>query len=75
MIRKHLIAEIKSARPDEPVGVVCSTGSVDREGDTISADGWALANYARNPVVLWGHDRSALTGPIGMIEGRERGRG
>jgi HK97 family phage prohead protease len=40
-----------------------STASVDREGDTIALDGWDLASYMKNPVVLWGHDASEL--PIG----------
>lgn len=27
----------------------------DRMGDIIRQDGWDLANYKRNPVILWGH--------------------
>lgn len=38
--------------------VVASTGDVDRLGDTISVEGWYLANYKKNPVMLWGHDSS-----------------
>lgn len=33
-----------------------STAAVDRDDDTIAVDGWELANYIKNPVVLWGHD-------------------
>lgn len=33
-----------------------STESVDRDGDIISADGWELDNYKKNPVFLWAHD-------------------
>jgi HK97 family phage prohead protease len=40
-----------------------STDSVDREQDRIALAGWDLANFKRNPVVLWGHDASRL--PIG----------
>jgi HK97 family phage prohead protease len=40
-----------------------STASVDRMGDTIAIDGWHLTAYRKNPVVLYGHDSSAL--PIG----------
>jgi HK97 family phage portal protein/HK97 family phage prohead protease len=40
-----------------------STGSVDRERDTIAIAGWDLSNFKNNPVVLWGHDASRL--PIG----------
>lgn len=37
---------------------VCSDESVDRMGDIIRVDGWIMDNYMRNPVFLWGHDRS-----------------
>ena len=40
-----------------------SDNSVDRMGDTISAAGWDLTDYVRNPVALWAHDSSAP--PIG----------
>ena len=32
-----------------------SSGSVDRDNDTISPGGWKLDNYRKNPVVLFGH--------------------
>lgn len=40
-----------------------STGSVDRDHDTIDPNGWRLGEYRRNPVVLFGHD--ARQPPIG----------
>jgi HK97 family phage prohead protease len=40
-----------------------SDESVDRDGDTISIDGWDVSAYMKNPVVLYGHDYYAL--PIG----------
>lgn len=40
-----------------------STGEVDRMGDTIAVDGWKLAAFRRNPVVLWAHDGGLL--PVG----------
>jgi HK97 family phage prohead protease len=40
-----------------------STGSVDRDNDTIAVGGWKMDNYRKNPVVLWAHDYSAL--PVG----------
>ena len=56
--------------PAEPMGAddralrfTISTGTVDREQDRIALAGWDLANFQRNPVVLWGHDASRL--PIG----------
>jgi HK97 family phage prohead protease len=42
-----------------------SDGSVDRMGDCISASGWELDAYRRNPVVLWAHDSSQP--PIGKM--------
>lgn len=37
-----------------------STKSPDRQGDTIDQAGWDLANYRKNPVVLWAHDYEQL---------------
>lgn len=34
-----------------------STDCVDRGGDIVNQDGWKLANYKKNPVILWGHDQ------------------
>lgn len=64
-VRKQMIAP--AAGPD-PGGLralrfTISTGVVDREQDRIALAGWDLANFARNPVVLWGHDAERL--PIG----------
>ena len=39
-----------------PVTFVLSTDDVDRHGDVVSADGWRLEAYLRNPVLLWAHD-------------------
>lgn len=43
-----------------------STGSIDRERDTLAVSGWQLDNYRKNPTVLWAHDYSAL--PVGRAE-------
>jgi len=40
-----------------------SDESIDRDGDTISIDGWDVTNYMKNPIVLYAHDRYSL--PIG----------
>jgi hypothetical protein len=44
------------------VDVVASTDAPDRMGDIVDQS-WVLEPFARNPVVLWGHDYS--TPPIG----------
>ena len=38
------------------ISFVLSTDEVDRHGDVISADGWKLESYRKNPVFLWAHD-------------------
>lgn len=35
---------------------VASTDSIDRHGEIIDQDGWDLANFKANPVMLWAHD-------------------
>ena len=37
-----------------------SDESLDRDGDTISIDGWDVSAYMKNPVVIYGHDYSGL---------------
>ncbi len=37
---------------------VASTEAVDRQGDSISAGGWDLGNFLKNPVIPWAHDYS-----------------
>jgi HK97 family phage prohead protease len=63
-IRKQIIAAPDTIETDKrALRFTISTGSVDRERDTIAIAGWDLANFKNNPVVLWGHDASRL--PIG----------
>lgn len=45
------------------VSFVMSNATADRYGDTVQADGWKLANYKANPVLLWCHNSSAP--PVG----------
>ena len=51
-----------------PVTFVLSTDEVDRHGDVVSADGWVLDAYRRNPVLLWAHDyrRPAIGRAVGL---------
>jgi hypothetical protein len=44
--------------------VIISTEDLDRAGEIVRQDGWELANYKNNPIVLWGHDYYNL--PIGI---------
>lgn len=67
----------------EPVGTddagrkirfVFSDASVDRAGDSISADGWQTDDFMKNPVALWAHD--SYEPPIGRASnvGPESGK-
>ena len=61
VVRKQYLAEVK-AEPDGSriLTFTISDSSVDRAGDMVSIDGWELANYRKNPVVLWAHDYTSL---------------
>lgn len=54
--------EKAAVNPNEPIRFVASTEAVDRYGDIIRADGWQLASYKRNPVVLFGHQHTNIVG-------------
>lgn len=45
---------------------IASTNDVDRDGDTIQADGWVLTNFKKNPVLLWGHN--PFSPAIGIVD-------
>ncbi len=50
----------KVAGEENKYRVLASTSSIDRQGDSIDQSGWQLANYFKNPVMLWAHDYSEL---------------
>ena len=59
MLRKQFVLEEVKEAPEEgdlTLRFTISTDAVDRDKDTIAVDGWELANYLKNPVVLWAHD-------------------
>lgn len=39
-----------------------STPAIDRDKEVVSPDGMDLDQFRKNPVVLWGHDRSQIVG-------------
>jgi hypothetical protein len=66
-------AAVAEAQPGTPIRFVASTEGVARDRLTIAADGWQLANYRANPVVLWVHNYGgsgdpATARPIGRAE-------
>lgn len=65
MITKILnVIKQEMAEMDSRILSFLGTSSAeDRDADIITADGWEIDNYSKNPVFLWGHDYSQP--PIG----------
>lgn len=59
------MAEAPEQMDGRRVAYVFSDDSVARDGHTIASNGWALANFRKNPIFLWAHDANAL--PIGKV--------
>jgi HK97 family phage major capsid protein/HK97 family phage prohead protease len=55
IVRREAPASI-SIRDNRTIRFVFSDETCDRYGDIIKADGWQLANYRRNPVIIWNHN-------------------
>jgi HK97 family phage major capsid protein/HK97 family phage prohead protease len=53
---------VAKAPGSDPLEFVLSDDTVDRYGDVIEPAGWALANFRKNPIALFGHSASF---PIG----------
>ena len=64
MMRAVLPAAVNGVGDDE-VAVVISTAERARDGHELIPQGCQLANYRRNPIVLWQHDPDQ---PIGNAE-------
>lgn len=54
-IRKTYATEVKDLGENQTRFII-TTEAVDRHGDTVSADGWQVDNFMKNPVVLFAHD-------------------
>lgn len=48
------------------IGVIGSTGSIDRHGESVNPMGWLLDNFKLNPVIQWAHNYDQL--PVGKAE-------
>jgi len=55
MKKKILDVEVKEVS-DRVLEFTGSTEEQDRDGETISAEGWDLKNYKKNPVFMWAHN-------------------
>lgn len=58
VLHKGMVDDVKAegSETDRTLQFTISTASVDRDDDTIAVEGWELANFLKNPVVLWAHD-------------------
>lgn len=63
LIRVFCLGLEQAKAEDGQRPVLVSTDDVDRMGDIVEPDGIDLANYRKNPVILWAHDY--YTPPIG----------
>lgn len=64
-VKEAIAATEKAADADAGTfEVVITTENLDRYSEVIKLDGWDLAHYRANPIVLWGHDHKQL--PIGV---------
>jgi len=59
IVRKQAIANAEDLG-NRQIKFTISTGGVDRENDRLSADGWSLKSYRKNPVVMFAHDYKQL---------------
>lgn len=57
---KTLDTQIMPSPESRRMTFTISTGSVDRDNDTLDPKGWQLDNYKSNPVVLFAHDYKSL---------------
>ena len=64
-MHKNFVGEFDKSFNDEEKSIthVISVEVADRYGDIVRADGMDKSHYEKNPVVLYGHDSSAL--PVG----------
>lgn len=64
MTKKEMSISIVDLAP-RTLRFIGSDETEDRAGDIVSADGWDVANYLKNPVVLFNHDPAR---PIGKAQ-------
>lgn len=64
------VASVRDSKPyvnrsEMSARAIISTATEDRVGDILNPRGCLLKNYAKNPVVLYGHGLEGITTPIG----------
>src|SRR4249920_1869365 len=56
MAPKTVIRKTTAAKVGEDKEFILSDATVDRYGDIVSADGWILENFMKNPIALFNHN-------------------
>lgn len=74
MERKKELSVAVTELADRTLRFIGSDESVDRAGDIVSADGWDVSNYTKNPVVLFNHDYSKPVGKAKAVRVNVRDR-
>jgi HK97 family phage prohead protease len=64
-IHRKLLSDIEFASDEgleakRQIRVVAASGKADRTGDIVKVDGIELANFKKNPIILWAHDHYGL---------------
>jgi HK97 family phage prohead protease len=59
IVRKQSVALTEDIG-NRQIKFTISTSGIDRENDRLSADGWSLKSYRKNPVVMFAHDYKQL---------------
>ena len=64
-IRRKVLGEIEFAsdaglEEKRQIRVIAASGRADRTGDIVSVEGIELANFKKNPIILWAHDHYGL---------------
>jgi HK97 family phage prohead protease len=69
MNKQFLKGFVKAEKGSNEFSVIASTAVIDRQGESIDQKGWDLANFLKNPVMLWAHQYDML--PVGIAEKTE----
>src|SRR4051795_13072718 len=66
-MRTEVSRAVRAVNTEErTIDVIASTFGKDSYNTRIDQDGWDLAVFKTNPVILWGHDDRGYTGSNGM---------
>jgi len=55
-MNKNLLIKANIERTEKGMLAIASTSVIDRQGESVSVDGWDIKSFKKNPVLLWGHN-------------------